>query len=637
MRAHVSRSAAALAVTLLLAACGGHGNATLPSTPAAPHGAQSQAVSFKITIPKKIHNAKRAQWISPSVQSLVVAYDDPINGAIPYQPIDLTPTSSGCSATTNGTQCTVQLSLPVGHDTYTVSLYDQTLGQGQIVGKTYGITDVVGGQTNTIDLVIGGVATAYSFGLSGSLTEGAPGSVSVIVTATDADGNNIVGNIYECATPTVCNDPQFELSDAYGEYTLEQNGQKLAKDPNSHYYVLGTDSDYATMTNGVTLNYNGGPPETLTLKVHTVNTYNYSSDTVTNTLTQTTTKPTNAPSYIAVAEGAFLQAYSGSVGDSQPYSPNAGIFTIGSFISTGSNACAPASAPIAVDNSGNLVSLQMTCADNTNTAAYAAFDLTSTTPVWSVTGVPSGSQGTGPNLGMGFDANGYMYVAAFLGSYSPDGGATTYPQSTCVGVWKPGINGAYNASTMIDHTIGCNNGYRINEPIGGFAVAKNGTVYVDTAYNQTSEGILIYAAGTTDPSQYTALTSTTNGSLSSIATAKGLAVDSGGKLYAANWGNNSIAIFAAGASGAATPIATIAGANTLLCGPHAVAVDAYGTIYVENSGSASNPSNACTNSVSSAGSITVYPSGSNGNVAPARVYALSSNLDDTYNGIALIP
>src|SRR5437762_12073590 len=44
----------------------------------------------------------------------------------------------------------------------------------------------------------------------------------------------------------------------------------------------------------------------------------------------------------------------------------------------------------------------------------------------------------------------------------------------------------------------------------------------------------------------------------------------------------SISIYASGASGDATPTATIAGSNTGLSTPQGIAVDAAGTIYVAN-------------------------------------------------------
>ncbi len=86
----------------------------------------------------------------------------------------------------------------------------------------------------------------------------------------------------------------------------------------------------------------------------------------------------------------------------------------------------------------------------------------------------------------------------------------------------------------------------------------------------------------------------------------GVALDSNLNRYVANNGSNSVTVYPASASGNATPIATIAGANTGLINPSGVAVDTNGNIYVANLGSLSGAPD----------SITIYPPGSNGNVTP---------------------
>src|SRR2546422_4516677 len=56
----------------------------------------------------------------------------------------------------------------------------------------------------------------------------------------------------------------------------------------------------------------------------------------------------------------------------------------------------------------------------------------------------------------------------------------------------------------------------------------------------------------------------------------------GTPLYVANEAGNNILVFAAGASGNATPTATIAGGNTGLDFPYGVAHDGAGNIYATN-------------------------------------------------------
>ncbi|PYO70626.1 MAG: hypothetical protein DMD64_16905, partial [Gemmatimonadetes bacterium] len=89
---------------------------------------------------------------------------------------------------------------------------------------------------------------------------------------------------------------------------------------------------------------------------------------------------------------------------------------------------------------------------------------------------------------------------------------------------------------------------------------------------------------------------------------------------------SSITVYAAGASGNATPTATIAGGNTGLNFPNGVALDGAGNIYVVNefSGSAGGP-----------GTITVYAAGASGNVTPTATIAGGNTGLSIANGIAV--
>src|SRR6266702_2438782 len=89
-------------------------------------------------------------------------------------------------------------------------------------------------------------------------------------------------------------------------------------------------------------------------------------------------------------------------------------------------------------------------------------------------------------------------------------------------------------------------------------------------------------------------------------TATGTARVTGKPLYVANAGGNTITVYAAGASGNATPTATIAGGNTGLNVPVGIALDGAGNIYVTNL---------------NANSITVYAAGASGNATPTATIA----------------
>ena len=111
-----------------------------------------------------------------------------------------------------------------------------------------------------------------------------------------------------------------------------------------------------------------------------------------------------------------------------------------------------------------------------------------------------------------------------------------------------------------------------------------------------------------------------------------IAIDSAGNMYVANQGvpqerdePASITIYRAGSNGDDQPTARIAGANTGLTAPSAIALDSHGFIYVTNvSDSQEKPD-----------SIVVYAPGSNGNAAPARVISGPATLLSEPDGIAV--
>jgi hypothetical protein len=89
-----------------------------------------------------------------------------------------------------------------------------------------------------------------------------------------------------------------------------------------------------------------------------------------------------------------------------------------------------------------------------------------------------------------------------------------------------------------------------------------------------------------------------------------IAVDVNRQIYVTSeyYPEPSVAIYAPGATGDATPLETISGSNTGLATPDGIAVDSAGTIFVANEYGGPNKD----------GSVTVYASGSSGNVAPIR-------------------
>jgi hypothetical protein len=108
------------------------------------------------------------------------------------------------------------------------------------------------------------------------------------------------------------------------------------------------------------------------------------------------------------------------------------------------------------------------------------------------------------------------------------------------------------------------------------------------------------------------ISGTANADQTGLTNPSALALDNRNNIYVANDGSigdgvDSVTIYAAGSNGNVAPMATISGPLTQLKQTGGVAVDSIGNIYVANAASDGG----------GVDSITVYPPGSNGNVAPA--------------------
>jgi hypothetical protein len=158
------------------------------------------------------------------------------------------------------------------------------------------------------------------------------------------------------------------------------------------------------------------------------------------------------------------------------------------------------------------------------------------------------------------------------------------------------------------------------------ATDSAGQVYVGGSQNISGTTtytweVMVYAAGA---SGNATPVRTVIGSGSSFLTVSEMAVDSAGLLYVlTNRPAPMVAVLSATANGAATPVRMITGAATQLGGnPLGIAVDISGTIYVSNTGALGTAS------------VLAFPSTANGNVAPARVISGSNTGFHALYGIA---
>src|SRR5437762_10014084 len=145
-------------------------------------------------------------------------------------------------------------------------------------------------------------------------------------------------------------------------------------------------------------------------------------------------------------------------------------------------------------------------------------------------------------------------------------------------------------------------------------VSSGKLLYVANIFGNS---ITAYAAGASGNATPTA---TIAGGNTGLSLPFGIALDGAGNTRVTNFSANSITLYAAGASGNATPTATIAGDNTGLNEPAGIALDGAGNIYVANGG----------------GSITVYAAGASGNATPtATIAGGNTGLNHLPEGIAL--
>jgi len=243
-----------------------------------------------------------------------------------------------------------------------------------------------------------------------------------------------------------------------------------------------------------------------------------------------------------------------------------------------------------------------------------------------------------------------IYPAGSNAIAAPIGGGSNYssPQAIAVGsdgttyvangsndgiyIFGPGPDGKARLRTIV-------NG--VNEP-SGVAVDRNGNLYVVNYGGQSIEVYGSRADGEAPPIR------TISGDKTKLDFTQGIALDTAGKIYVTNRGGmapdgaDSITVYAPGASGDVAPIAIISGPKTRLKLPQGIAVDSDGKIYVANDGNEEEVEPDADRfdqrpRPDPADSITVYAPGSSGNVAPlARINGPRTGLGHPM-GIAVGP
>ncbi len=229
-------------------------------------------------------------------------------------------------------------------------------------------------------------------------------------------------------------------------------------------------------------------------------------------------------------------------------------------------------------------------------------------PTATIAGSHTGMNGP---QGIAVDATGRLYVADIGGH-------------NAIMVYAPGATGNIAPAATI---AGSNTGLSYPE---GVALDAGGQLYVTNSipFPADSYSVTVYAPGATGN---VAPVATIAGSNTGLNGPVGIAVDATGRLYVAN--ANSISIYSAGATGNAAPLATIQGSSTGLdqLRPTGIAVDASGNVYVTHFVQCFDPTYTATHGES----VLVFAAGATGNATPiARIEGSNTGLDGS-TGIAV--
>lgn len=323
-------------IAAALAACGGGVNggsstAGLNPTVQAAHqqpdrerAKRKGKLVIELRIPRKKHHGRRIRpgYISASTQSMVISVPGQSN-----QVFNVTPGSPGCSTTSGYVTCDVSGFFTAGEQTITITLYDQTGGQGNVLSTGTTTATILTGSVTYISITLEGTVASASVRVNGStavsIPVGTPTSLPLTINAYDADGNLIIApGGYDSSTPV-----QIVDSDTSGVTTLSPST------------IGGPDTT-------ATLSYNGGylSSAVITAKVGGIAQANPVTVTIAATPSPTpspTPMPQVSPSSLTFSSGAtqtFTVLESNYTGALTASSGSTGVATVSPASANGPNA-----------------------------------------------------------------------------------------------------------------------------------------------------------------------------------------------------------------------------------------------------------------------------------------------------------
>ncbi len=189
---------AAILTSCSVAAPGG----LLPAPTATTNTERAATVRFAIAIPRRRAHRRRPGFVSPSTQSMSIAIAPAAGGPpVVTGKLNLAPTSNGCATSSGSTVCRFTLALAPGAYLAAVATYDALNEGGSVLSLGESLpVHVVAGAANAVGLTLGGVPHTLTISPGAATVTAAQaggfdfsGSGALLVTATDADGNAIVG------------------------------------------------------------------------------------------------------------------------------------------------------------------------------------------------------------------------------------------------------------------------------------------------------------------------------------------------------------------------------------------------------------------------------------------------------------
>jgi hypothetical protein len=191
-----------------VAACSGGGS--VPSTSAGAFGSGAASAPdrlkrrkgharIRIRIPHKKKHGRHGRYISPSTKSISIV----VAGTTTVV-ANLTPSSPNCALVGTFTQCTVNVTSPLGAVDFSFTTYDAVGGTGNKLSANDVTLNVVSGATTPLNVTLGGIAASIKFTptttvpqVTGSQAAGynlyGKLAQSFTLVPVDADGNTIIG------------------------------------------------------------------------------------------------------------------------------------------------------------------------------------------------------------------------------------------------------------------------------------------------------------------------------------------------------------------------------------------------------------------------------------------------------------